>query len=153
VYVFIHLPLSTMFEEHLQNLPHGSEFCFIDSIESLENGKSAEGKYTVKGDEVFLKGHFPDLPIMPGVILVESVAQLAGVAVQSDSNSAPLADLRLCAMKNVKIKGTAVPGQVMLISAEVTARLGNLVQAKGAVFVNEEMILSAELTLGGRLDQ
>ncbi len=142
-----------MFEEHLQKLPHGREFCFIDSIVSLEHGKSAEGKYMVKGDEAFLKGHFPELPIMPGVILVESVAQLAGVAVQSDLHSAPLADLRLCAMKNVKIKGTATPGEVMFISAEVTGRLGSLVQARGAVYVNEEMILTAELTLGGRLDQ
>jgi len=142
-----------MHEEYLDKLPHGREFRFIDSIEELLHGRSAVGSYRVKGNEDFLKGHFPGNPFLPGVILVESVAQLAGIAIQSGSASMSLENLRLCAIRNAKIKGTAIPGEVLRISAEVTARLETLVQAKGRVSVNDKMILSVEVTLSGTLHQ
>jgi len=142
-----------MHEAHLDNLPHGQEFRFIDSIEELLHGRSAVGSYRIKGNEDFLKGHFPGNPFLPGVILVESVAQLAGICIQSEPAPRSLDNLRLCAIRNAKIKGTAIPGEVLRISAEVTARLETLVQAKGTVSVNEKVILSVEVTLSGTLNQ
>ena len=138
-----------MFEEHLDNLPHGPEFRFVDVVDELVNGISAVGRYSVRGDEHFILGHFPGMPIMPGVILVEAVAQLAGIAIQSDHEIPKLHDLRLCAMRNVKITGTAVPGEELLISASVIARMENLVQAEGMVKVSKKTILSAVITLSG----
>jgi 3-hydroxyacyl-[acyl-carrier-protein] dehydratase len=138
-----------MFEEHLNNLPHGPEFRFVDAIDELVNGISAVGRYSVRGDENFFLGHFPGMPIMPGVILVEAVAQLAGIAIQSDQKIPKLNDLRLCAMRNVKVTGTAVPGEELLISARVIARMENLVQAEGMVKVSNKTILSAVITLSG----
>src|SRR5207237_1381908 len=80
-------------------LPHGPEFRFLDRLLSLEPGKSAAGEYAVRGDEPFLRGHFPGRPMMPGVLLVEAAAQLAGVVAQSDQAIPPLPGLKLTAIR------------------------------------------------------
>ena len=64
----------------LDLLPHGSEFRFLDRLLSLEPGKSGAGEYAVRGDEPFLRGHFPGRPMMPGVLLVEAAAQKSSEA-------------------------------------------------------------------------
>src|SRR5271170_5148931 len=95
----------------LSLLPHGVEFRFIDRLVNLNPGQSGEGEYKVRGDEPFLRGHFKDEPIFPGVLLVEAAAQLAGVVAQSDPKIPPLAGLKLTALRNVKISGTAKPDE------------------------------------------
>src|SRR5438477_373711 len=87
----------------LRFLPHGPEFRFLDRLTSLDPGRSGTGEYRVRGDEPFLRGHFPGKPLFPGVLLVEAAAQLAGVVAQSDPVIAPLAGLKLTALRNVKI--------------------------------------------------
>src|SRR5579859_4874411 len=127
-------------------LPHGAEFRFLDRLTSLEPGKMGVGEYTVRGDEPFLRGHFPGQPIFPGVLLAEAAAQLAGVVAQSDPQIAPLPDLRLTALRAVKILGTARPGDVIRLEANITGRLGNLVQARASASVAGKTLLHAELT-------
>src|SRR6266705_6708065 len=83
----------------LNLLPHGPEFRFLDCLSSLEPGKSGVGEYRVRGDEPFLRGHFPGQPLFPGVLLVESAAQLAGTVAQSDPKIPPLAGLKLTPMR------------------------------------------------------
>ena len=131
-------------------LPHGPEFRFVDRLTALEPGVRGEGEYTVRGDEPFLRGHFPGDPMMPGVLLVEAAAQLAGVVAQSDPKHPPLPGLKLTALRQVKILGTARPGETLLIRAEVKGRLGNLVQASGAVLLGGDVLLQAEITLAGQ---
>jgi 3-hydroxyacyl-[acyl-carrier-protein] dehydratase len=133
----------------LSSLPHGPEFRFLEKIQQLEPGKSGVGEYTVRGDEHFLRGHFPDQAIFPGVLLVEAAAQLAGVIAQCDPGIAPLKNLRLTAMRNVKIFGTAKPGETFRVEAEVIGRFANLIQAKASAHVGETQILQAEITLSG----
>ena len=133
----------------LNLLPHGAEFRFIDRLTDLNPGQSGKGEYRVRGDEPFLRGHFPGEPIFPGVLLVEAAAQLAGVVAQSDPNIPPLAGLKLAALRNVKILGTAKPGEIILLEAEITGRLGKLVQAQTTVSVNSQIVLQAELALSG----
>jgi 3-hydroxyacyl-[acyl-carrier-protein] dehydratase len=130
-------------------LPHGAEFRFIDRLTKLNPGESGEGEYTVRGDEPFLRGHFPGEPIFPGVLLVEAAAQLAGVIAQSDPKIPPLKNLKLTALRNVKILGTARPGEIIQIEARVTGRLGTLVQAQATARVAGEIVLTTELTLSG----
>lgn len=133
----------------LKLLPHGAEFRFIDRLTSLTPGQCGTGEYTVHGDEPFLRGHFPGEPIFPGVLLVEAAAQLAGVVAQSDVKIPPLKNLKLTALRNVKILGTAKPGEVIQVEAKIIGRLGNLVQAQASVQVADERVLTAELTLSG----
>jgi 3-hydroxyacyl-[acyl-carrier-protein] dehydratase len=133
----------------LDRLPHGPGFRFIDRLTKLDPGKTGEGEYRVRGDEEFLRGHFPGEPLFPGVLLVEAAAQLSGVVAQSDPMIPPLEGLKLAALRNVKIPGTAKPGEVIHVSAEIITRLGNMVQARATATVAGRIILTAELTLSG----
>jgi 3-hydroxyacyl-[acyl-carrier-protein] dehydratase len=138
-------PLSTA----LRHLPHGQEFRFIDRLLALDPGKHGIGEYTLHGDEPFLRGHFPGQPLMPGVLLIEAAAQLAGTVAQSDPQIPPMAGLKLTALRGVKIPGSAKPGEAIRVEARVTGRLGNLVQASATASVNGRLVLQAELTLSG----
>lgn len=138
-------PLATA----LSALPHGPEFRFVDRLTALEPGVRGAGEYTVRGDEPFLRGHFPGAPLMPGVLLVEAAAQLAGMVAQSDPQIPPLAGLKLTAVRAAKIFGSARPGEVIRLEARVTGRMGNLLQAQATAHVGEQLVLQAELVLGG----
>lgn len=138
-----------MVESALERLPHGPEFRFIDRLVELDPGQSGQAEYHVRGDESFLKGHFPGAPLFPGVLLVEAAAQLAGVVAQSDPAIPPLRDLKLTALRAVKILGSARPGETMRLRARITARLAGLVQAEASAEVNGQKILEAQITLGG----
>ncbi|MGO8927254.1 MAG: 3-hydroxyacyl-ACP dehydratase FabZ family protein [Limisphaerales bacterium] len=141
--------MDDQFAKALESLPHGPEFRFVDRLVSLVPGKQGVGEYLFRGDEVWLRGHFPGQPLLPGVLLVEAAAQLAGVVAQNDPVVPPLPGLKLTALRSVKILGTARPGQSVRIEACITGRFGLLVQAEATAFVADVKILSAELTLGG----
>lgn len=133
----------------LNHLPHGPEFRFLDRLLELDPGKQGVGEYFVRGDEQFLRGHFPGKPLFPGVLMLESAAQLAGVVAQSDPAISPLPALRLTALRNVKIVGSARPGDTLRVEARVTGRLASLIQAETLVSVAGIVVLTAELTLSG----
>lgn len=133
-------------------LPHGPEFRFIDHLTTLEGGQSGEARYRIRGDESFLAGHFPEHPMMPGVILIEAVAQLAGIVAQSDPDHAPLDDLRLTAVRQAKILGAACPGETLVIRARLTGRMGHLVQAEGSIASEDNPgspLLTTSIVLSG----
>jgi len=143
---------SSVFDPALASLPHGPEFRFVDKLESLEPGVSGSAIYSVRGDEAFLAGHFPGRPMMPGVILAEAVAQLAGVVAQTDPETDAMSDVRLTALRNVKILGAAIPGDVLEIQVKITGRMGNLVLAEGEVGVRGgAKLATAVITLSGEL--
>ena len=133
----------------LESLPHGAEFRFVDRLTSLDPGKSGTGEYTIQGNEPFLRGHFPGDPIFPGVLLVEAVAQLAGVVAQADPGQSPLPGLKLTAMRSVKILGTGRPGDVIELKCEINGRFANLIQASCSAAVNGQLVLQADVVLSG----
>ncbi len=130
-------------------LPHGPEFRFIDRLTALDPGKSGAGDYTLRGDEPFLRGHFPGRPIMPGVLLVEAGAQLAGTVAQSDPTIPPLANLKLTAIRNAKILGAARPGELIQLESRISARMGNLIQAQISARAGERILLTGDIVLSG----
>jgi 3-hydroxyacyl-[acyl-carrier-protein] dehydratase len=136
-------------EDALRSLPHGPEFRFVDRVLSLTPGKEGAGEYVVRGDEPFLRGHFPGEPIFPGVLLVEAAAQLAGIVAQSDPAIRPLLALKLTALAKTKILGTAKPGETIHLEARVTARLGSLIQAQARATARGALIMATQLTLSG----
>jgi 3-hydroxyacyl-[acyl-carrier-protein] dehydratase len=133
----------------MRSLPHGPEFRFVDRMVSLEPGKHGVGEYFVRGDEYYLRGHLPGEPILPGVLLVEAGAQVAGMVAQEDPANPSLPRLKLTALRAVKILGSARPGETLRIEATITGRLGLLVQAKASASISGVNIMSAELTLSG----
>jgi 3-hydroxyacyl-[acyl-carrier-protein] dehydratase len=133
----------------LDILPHGPEFRFLDRLLSLDPGRAGVGEYRVRGDEAFLRGHFPGAPLFPGVLLVEAVAQLAGVVAQHDPAIPAVPGLKLAALRGVRILGSARPGETLRLEAQITGRWGALVQARGEVSVAGRSVLTAEMTLGG----
>jgi 3-hydroxyacyl-[acyl-carrier-protein] dehydratase len=138
-----------MIADPLSHLPHGQEFRFIDRLIELEPGQSGVGECRVRGDEPFLKGHFPGEPIFPGVLLIEAAAQLAGIVAQCDPGFTPLSGLKLTAVRGAKILGTAQPGETIRIHAKVSGRMGGLVQANTSAEVNGKIVLEAIITLSG----
>ena len=141
--------MSDLLSQALSHLPHGPEFRFVDRLLTLEPGRKGTGEYRVRGDEPFLRGHFPGHPLMPGVLLIEAAAQLAGTVAQCDPAIPPLANLKLTAVRGAKILGSARPGETLHLQAEVAGRMGNLVQAQARVSVQDQVILEASLTLSG----
>lgn len=133
----------------LEALPHGPEFRFLDEILDLDPGKSGRASYRIRGDEAFLAGHFPGRPILPGVILVEAVAQLGGVVAQSDPGEEVLDNLLLTGIRAAKVLGAAVPGEVLEIAATVEGRLGGMIQIAGAVSVGDRALAKATVMLSG----
>jgi len=141
--------MSEPLKEALALLPHGAEFRFVERLLNLEPGRSGTAEYTVRGDEPFLRGHFPGQPLFPGVLLVEAAAQLAGIVAQSDPEVGPLPGLKLTALRSVKILGTAMPGNVLHLEARVSGRLGNLIQADVEASVDRQSVMVGQLTLSG----
>jgi len=136
----------------LKALPHGPEFRFVDVLLSLDPGRTGTAEYRLPEDAGFLRGHFPGEPIMPGVLLVEAVAQLGGVVAQSDPALVPLAGLKLAGIRGAKIGGAARPGERVVLEATVTGRMGGLVQVGGTASVDGRVILRCEVTLSGTAD-
>ena len=138
-----------MTQDALQQLPHGPTFRFVDRLLSLDPGKEAVAVYQLRGDEAFLEGHFPGNPIMPGVLLIEAIAQLGGIIVQTDPEIPALGDLRLTAVRAAKILGAAAPGSIMEIQAKLEGRMGGLAQVEGEVRLDGRTLASARVTLSG----
>jgi len=133
----------------LQLLPHGPEFRFLDRLLNLDPGRRGLAELRVDPDAAFLRGHFPQQPLFPGVLLIEAGAQLAGFVAQSDPQIAPLSGLKLTAVRGVKILGTAQPGQMIRLEATVTGRLNNLLQVEVSATVEDHLVMQGALTLSG----
>lgn len=140
-------------EDALLALPHGPQFRFLDALTALDPGISGSGTYQVRGTEPFLEGHFPGRPLMPGVILIEAVAQLGGVVAQSDPGTPPLRDLKLTAVRNARITASAVPGETLDITAKVDGRMPGLVQVTGEVSSAGRLLLRTQVTLSGSMPE
>ena len=133
--------------EALRSLPHGPEFRFIDTVLTMEPGRKVTAEYLLRGDEAFLPGHFPGAPLMPGVLLIEALAQAGGIAAQSDPVIPPAEQLYLTAVRQAKITGSATPGETLVITAEVVGRMGGLVQIAGDITAAGRSLLTAQVTL------
>jgi len=136
-------------DEALGSLPHGPGFRFIDRLIELTPGVSGSGEFLLPQDHSSLPGHFPGNPLMPGVLMVEALAQLAGVVAQSDPTRPPLLALKLTGIRQVKITGSIRPGQTLTIEAQISGRMGALIQARGSVSSAGHLLLQGEVTLSG----
>jgi 3-hydroxymyristoyl/3-hydroxydecanoyl-(acyl carrier protein) dehydratase len=136
----------------LSALPHGAEFRFIDELTELKPGVAAKACWRLKGSETFLRGHFRDAPLMPGVLMIEALAQLGGILVQTRPGISPLKNLRLTAVRQIKILGSITPGQSLHLSAKLDAVMGTLGQVSGEIRDDAgHVLLNGAVTLAGEL--
>ncbi|GAB4285831.1 MAG: bifunctional UDP-3-O-[3-hydroxymyristoyl] N-acetylglucosamine deacetylase/3-hydroxyacyl-ACP dehydratase [Ignavibacteriaceae bacterium] len=125
-------------------LPHRYPFLLIDKIIHLELDKKVIGVKSVTINEPFFPGHFPGQPIMPGVLIIESMAQTGGVLLL---NSFPNPDEKLVyfmQINNAKFRKTVVPGDQLFLEIEMTNKKSKVVMMSGKAFVNDTLVAEAE---------
>jgi 3-hydroxyacyl-[acyl-carrier-protein] dehydratase len=99
-------------------LPHRPPFLFVDEVTALDPGRSAHGVWRLTGEEAFFQGHFPGRPTLPGVLMVEAMAQLGGIAVLSDARFAGLLPL-FGGIDKARFRRQVVPGDTLELAVEL----------------------------------
>jgi len=135
--------LKTVFssEEISKILPHRYPFLLVDKVVEYEAGKRAVGIKCVTANEPQFTGHFPDRPIMPGVLQVEALAQLAGIVCLQMEGAAPGAVFFFAGVDGVKWKRPVVPGDTLVMEVEITkwrATMG-IAKATGKAYVDGKL--------------
>ena len=124
-------------------IPHRDPFLLIDSVVEIVHGKSIKAVKNVRGDEYFFKGHFPGNPIMPGVLIVEAIAQAGAIAVLIlPENKGNL--VLFAGIDKARFKRIVRPQDELVIDVEITDFRRNIGRAKGKATVNGELVCSAE---------
>lgn len=128
-------------------LPHRDPFVFLDKVLSFD-GEELVAQKTIKGDEEYLKGHFPDNPLLPGVLMIESMAQAAGIcAAYAGGDPEERGVYFLSRVTDIKFKHPVLPGDNMEIKAKVSASFGSAVKVDVELSVGENVCAKGELVL------
>lgn len=126
-------------------ISHRYPFLLVDCIEELEPGVKAVGYKNVTVNEPFFQGHFPQQPVMPGVLIIEALAQVGAVAVLSlEENKGKLAFFG--GIKNAKFRKQVVPGDVLKLETEIIKCKGPMGVGKAVATVNGKVAAEAEIS-------
>ncbi len=129
-------------------LPHRYPFLMVDKIIQLELEKKVVGVKSVSINEPFFVGHFPGQPIMPGVLIIEAMAQTSGILIL---NSLPNFEEKLVyfmQMNNVKFRKPVVPGDQLFLEVELVTKRSKVFMMKGKAFVNDILVAEADFMAG-----
>lgn len=132
-------------DDILKIIPHRDPFVFIDEVITIEPGKKIKAIKYIKEDEDYFKGHFPNNPVMPGVLMVEALAQAGAVLLLNESKykgkTAYFAGIDQCRFKRI-----VNPGEALELDVELTKLKGPVGKANAIATVNGEIACSALLT-------
>lgn len=132
-------------KEIMDIIPHRYPFLLIDTIEELEPGERALGKKCVSVNEPFFQGHFPGNPVMPGVLIMEALAQVGAVAILSKpefkGHTAYFAGI-----DKARFRQKVVPGDVLMLETTIVKAKGPIGVGKAVATVNDKKVAEAELT-------
>ena len=141
------LPLT--YKDIIKILPHRPPFLFVDMITELELGERVVGIKNVTIDEPFFEGHFPGNPIMPGVLVIEAMAQVGGIlaklSVPESMNLEGGKAIYFAAIDKVKFRKPIVPGDQILFEVTAIRKGTKIWKMKGKAMVNKEIVAEAEL--------
>ena len=126
-------------------LPHRYPFALVDRIVDGEEGKWAKGIKCVTANEPFFQGHFPQYHVMPGVLIIEALAQVGAVAVLSMPEHKGKIGF-LGAIKNARFRRQVTPGDVLELTCTITRQKGSVAVAEAEAVVNGQQAVTAELT-------
>jgi 3-hydroxyacyl-[acyl-carrier-protein] dehydratase len=133
-------------KEIMKILPHAYPFLLVDRIVEMELEKRIVGIKNVTYNEPFFPGHFPNRPIMPGVLIVEAMAQTAGVlAFKSLSEEDQGKPIYFLGMDNVRFRKPVIPGDQLRLELEVTRHRQSIWGFKGKAFVDGKLVAEADL--------
>src|SRR4030042_2079007 len=136
------------FNEILQNLPHVFPFRLIDRILEIEPGKKAIALKNVSEEDFFFQGHFPDEPIMPGVLIAEALAQTGGLAFHSVEEKRNEEEVPfLAAIDQFRLRRKVIPGDQIILEAEVLYVFSHLAKVKVRASVGEETMAEGMFVL------
>lgn len=140
-------------KELMNYLPHRYPFFFIDRIEEVVPGESAVAIKNVTINEPFFQGHFPDYPVMPGVLQIEAMAQASIaplVALESEDGDASAFEGKLgflAGVNKAKFKRQVIPGDVLRIEVNYLKLRKRIAVIEGKCFVGDELASQAEITV------
>lgn len=126
-------------------IPHREPFLFLDEILLLEPGERCIAKKFVNKDDFYFKGHFPDYPVMPGVLIIEALAQTGAVAILSlDEFKGKIAFFG--GIKKARFKKQVLPGDVLTLETTLTKMHRTIGIGQGVAKVKGEIVATVELT-------
>ena len=126
-------------------IPHRPPFLLVDKITECEPGVKATGVKCVTMNEPFFQGHFPGQPVMPGVLILEALAQCGAVAALSEEGAQGKLAL-FGGVKNARFRRQVVPGDVLTLECELIERHGPVGVGKATAWVDGQVCCEAELT-------
>lgn len=132
-------------QEIMDIIPHRYPFLLIDTIEELEQGVRAVGKKCVSVNEPFFQGHFPGNPVMPGVLIIEALAQVGAVAMLSQPEFQGRTAY-FAGIDKARFRQKVVPGDVLMLETEIIKCKGPVGVGRAVAKVNGKVAAQAELT-------
>jgi UDP-3-O-[3-hydroxymyristoyl] N-acetylglucosamine deacetylase/3-hydroxyacyl-[acyl-carrier-protein] dehydratase len=129
-------------------LPHRYPFLLVDKITHLELDKKVIGVKSVTVNEPFFPGHFPGQPIMPGVLIIEAMAQTGGIMLLNSFSDFQDKLVYFMQINNAKFRKPVVPGDTLYMEVELTSRKSKIFNMKGRAFVNENLVAEADFMAG-----
>ena len=126
-------------------LPHRYPFLLVDRVLEMEPGRSIVGLKNVTINEAFFQGHFPQLKIMPGVLIVEAIAQVGGVLLYHSIPNPQTKIVLLSKLENVKFRRPVVPGDQLELRAEILKLKNRICHLRGRALVGGETAVEGEM--------
>ncbi|MTI59228.1 MAG: 3-hydroxyacyl-ACP dehydratase FabZ [Firmicutes bacterium] len=126
-------------------LPHRYPFLLVDRIVELKEGERVVGLKNVTMNEEFFQGHYPGHPIMPGVLIVESMAQVSGFLLMQSHGDLGQKIPLFAGIDKVRIRRPVVPGDTLKIEAEIIRARGRIAKVLTSAYVEDKLVTEAEL--------